>query len=596
VLRILLPLLLATATLAQDVYVPPVPIGVKRDGSKVRQVKSPIAFPDEQKQWIRIRSEHYDVFSNAGDDHTRDIVGNLETLASVLTGTSTRFRSAAVPTTVLIFADRNESEPYFELLLGREKPNATGLYVRHPAGGTMFIDASRRRQPIEKTAMHELVHDLLRQSDQHAPHWIEEGLAEYFSNGEVRNGRFTSGPPIRTHASLVRRGLPITLDEMFAVKAETDAAMAPRFYAQSWATVDWLMRLDRERFFPFLASVESGTAVADALQAHYGKTLRDMENGIRTSANVSHRIELQGVSKDVPAASKVDRASLLFELGRFLSYVAGAEEDTQRHYQEALRVDPRHARTLAAVGRFEEAIAAGLNDPEVHLAYAETLLTTALGPFAGIFEPAAGDVDKFRRARALAERALSLGVNEGAARAALGATYFVEADLTAGIEQLERAHILLPKRNDVALNLYAMLLRTEQRDRADALYAGFFANARDKQVLFAAKNVRLSAETSRANALAKQGRLEEAAKIVRGLAAATDDPVGRRELEQQAASLESVSAVNTHIRMYNDAVALANTGRNRDAMKVLDQLLAVAKDAQVLRDAKKFREELRKRR
>ena len=35
----------------------------------------------------------------------------------------------------------------------------------------------------------------------------------------------------------------------------------------------------------------------------------------------------------------------------------------------------------------EDAIAAGLEDADVHLSYAETLMTTALGPFAGIFEP-----------------------------------------------------------------------------------------------------------------------------------------------------------------------------------------------------------------
>jgi tetratricopeptide (TPR) repeat protein len=594
VLRVLPILLLATVALAQDVYVPPVPIGIRHDG-KVRKAKSPIPFPDERGTWIRIRSAHYDVLSNASEEQTRGIVGDLETLASTLTKTSTRFRSATVPTTVLVFADRKESEPYFELLLGRDNPAATGLYVRHAAGGTMFIDASRRKQRIEKTAMHELVHDLLHQSEPTPPHWLDEGLAEYFSNGEIRDGKIIAGLPIRAHAALVRKSLPLTLERMFAVRPETDESMTPQFYAQSWAAVDWLMRTDRDRFFPFLEDIERGASIADALRTHYGKTLRDMETGIRASATASRQIELTGTPAEVPAPAAFDRATLLFELGRFLSYVAGAEEDSQRHYREALRVDPHHARTLAALGRFDEAIAAGLNDPEVHLAYAETLLTTALGPFAGIFEPADGDTEKFRKARTLAERALALGAGEGSARAALGTTYFVETDLGPGIAQLERAHALLPKRSDVALNLYAMLLRTQQVEKAEALYAEVFANAHDQQVAFAAKNVRVVAETSRANTLAKAGKLDEAAALVRALAAATEDAVGRRELEQQAASLESVAAVNRHISMYNNAIALANTGRNRDAMKVLDELLSVVKDPQVARDAKKFRDELRKR-
>ena len=592
--RLLLPLLLATAAIGQDVYTPPVPIGIKRDG-RVHKAKSPIRFPDESVDWIRIRSDHYNVMSSAPEEDTRDIVGDLETLASVLTKTSSRFSASAQPTTVLVFADRSESNPYFELLLGREKPAATGLYVGHAGGGTMFVDASRRRR-IEKTAMHELVHELLRQSEDVPPLWIEEGLAEYFSNGELRNGRVTAGQPVREHMALLRRSMPIPLQELFTIRAQTDASFTPGFYAESWAAVDWLMRLDHGKFFAFLADLERGKSVAAALQAHYGKTLEDMKGAIANpGARSPFGVELVGERREVPRATHLDRASLLYELGRFLSHVPGAEEDAQRHYQEALRIDPKHARSLAAVGRFEEAIAAGLKDPDVHLSYAETLMTTALGPFAGIFEPAAGDLEKFRKARGLAERALALGADEGGARGALGTTWIVETDVTPGIEHLRRAHSLLPKRADIALNLYAMLLRTGQRAAADALYAEAFANARDKQLVFAAKSVLLVAEANRANALARQGKLDEAALVVRALAAATDDPVGRRELEQQAASLESTANVNRHIVMYNDAVALANTGRAREAAKLLDQLLTMATDVLVVRDARSLREELRKR-
>jgi tetratricopeptide (TPR) repeat protein len=594
--RVLFLLLLTGAAVAQDVYTPPVPIGVQRDG-KVRKARSPIQFPDETATWIRIRSEHYDVMSSATEEETRDIVGDLETLATVLMSTSARFRREGTqPTSVLVFADRKESNPYFELLLGRDKPAATGMYVRYAGGGTMFVDASRRRQRMEKTALHELVHDLLRQGEQVPPLWVEEGLAEYFSNADLRNGRVTAGQPVREHMGFLKRSMPIALEDLFAIPAESEASFTAGFYAESWAAVDWLMRLDHEKFFPFLADLERSMAVADALQKHYGKTLKEMDAAIRNpGSRSSYEVELLGERREVPRPEGLPRAALLYELGRFLSHVAGAEEEAQRHYREALRVDPRHAKSLAAVGNFENAIAAGLDDPDVHLSYAETLLTTALGPFAGIFEPGADDVAKFRKARTLAQRALALKADEGSARAAIGTTYLVETDVSPGIEHLRRAHALLPRRADVALNLYAMLLRTGQRQAADALYAEAFANARDKQLVFAAKNVLLMAETSRANALAKEGRLEEAALIVRALAAATEDATGRRELEQQAAQLEGVANVNKHIRMYNEAIALANTGKNREAVKLLDQLLAVATDALVVRDARKLREEVRKR-
>lgn len=591
--RSLIPLLLATTLAAQDVYVPPVPIGIAREG-KIRKARTPIAFPDERTEWIRVRTQHYDVISSAPEEETRGIVTDLETLVSVLTRISPRFRSGTLATTVLVFAERRESLPYFELMLGRTSPGATGLYVRHGNTGTMFIDASRRRTPIERTAMHELVHDLLRQTEKVPPLWIEEGLAEYFASAEIAAGRVTAGQPIRSHTTLLRRRLAMPLAQMFTVQPETDVALTPMFYAQSWAAVDWLMRLDRDAFFPFLQDVEAGALVEDALRTRYGRTLRDMESGIRT-AGARRLVELEGEPREAPTPRLVDRASVLYELGRFLKHIAGAEGEAQRHFSEALRVDPKHARSLAAVGRFEEAIAAGLNDADVHLSYAETLLTTALGAFAGVFEPSGDDAVQFRKARALAERALALGADEGSARAAIGTTFLVETDLASGIVHLERAHSLLPRRDDVSLNLFAMLLRTGSREKADALYASVFATTADKQVAFAAKNVLLMFEATRANDLAKQGKLEEAAKVVRALAAATVDPHGRRDLEEQAASLESTAAVNRHIHMYNEAITLANAGRNREAVKALDELLRVATDASVVNDARKLRAEVRKR-
>ncbi len=262
-----------------------------------------------------------------------------------------------------------------------------------------------------------------------------------------------------------------------------------------------------------------------------------------------------------------------------------------------MRLEPKLARTLAAVGELEAAVAAAPNDPDVHLLYAETLLTTAIGPFAGIFEPAAGDREKFRKARALAERALALGGDEGLARGILGTTYLVEKNegLTPGIVELERARALIPQRMDFALNLYSMYLRRGDRVKADALFAAAFENARDKQTIFAARNALVVSETTRANALATSGKLDEAAAIIRTLAATMTDPNGRREMEEHAAKLEATSQVNTHILQYNDAITLANRGKNRDAIKLLDELLKVATDSSVIHDATKLRAELKKR-
>jgi hypothetical protein len=591
----LLLLLVPLPALAQDVYVPPVPLGVAREG-KVRRPEQPIPFPSAEGKWIRIRSPRFDVISSASESRTRDVVGDFETLASGVMRANPELAAAATPSTtratVFVFEQRRESQPYFDLLFARENARNTGAYVRHDGGGTMFIDGSRRGR-FERTAMHELVHDLLRRTGVAPPLWLEEGLAEYFANADVRNGRVSAGETIPEHVRLLNQKPLLPASTLFAVAADSEWASSSLFYAQSWAAVHWLMSLDSEAFFRFLRDVSNGTAVEVALQTHYKLTLRDMELALRKPAAVTRLVVLKSESVRASEAETLDRATLLYELGSFLSHVAGAEADVKRHYAEALRVDPDHARTLAATGAYERAIAAGPADPEVHLLYAESLLSTASGVFAGIFTPADGDAAKFRRARALAERALAIGGDEARARGLLGTTYLIESDLAPGIAQLERARALAPERTDFALNLYAMYLRSGTRAKADALFAAAFEHARDKQTIFAARNVLVTAETARANALSEQGKLDEAAEVVRGLAAGTTDPLGRRELEQQATQLSSISAVNREITKYNEAIELTNRGKHRESLALLEELLKTATDAQVIRDATKLRNELR---
>ena len=582
-------LLAVVLALAQDVFVPPVPRGIGREG-KVRTAKKPIPFPRENQKWVRVRSPRFDVLSSANEARTRAIAGELESLAAALTEASPRFEKSRVPTTVFVFGNRRESQPYFELLTGVEGTNVSGLYVRHAGGGAMFIDGSRRK--FERTATHELVHDLMRQGDVVPPLWLEEGLAEYIANAQITKKGVVAGLPIVPHVNLLASTPTRTVEQMLDVKVEAPESTSSYFYAQSWAAVHWLMKTDANAFWPFLHDVERGTAVPAALQTHYNKTLTDLHRGIHGSARQTASVPLAGlVTAGATDVAAVDRPTLLFELGVFLGHVAGAESEVERHYREALRIDPKHARTLAALGEFEAAVAADPTDAEIQLEYAEALLGPAVGDFAGVFAPA--DADRFRKARDLALRAMNLGSDQARALGVLGISYLGDGDFKSGIPALEQARALAPWRMDYAIHLYSMYLRSGDRAKADALFASAFENARDKQVAFAARNVLLDAETERANQLARAGKLEEAAALVRSMAATITDEAARNDLQRQAKEIESVAVVNRHIALYNDAITFSNAGRKKDALQILDELLKVATDPKVVRDAERLRQELR---
>ena len=375
--------------------------------------------------------------------------------------------------------------------------------------------------------------------------------------------------------------------------------------------VDWMMRTDRRAFDAFFRDVDAGVAVDAALRNHYGKSIQEVERLLSryASGRQQFAMTIAVPSTDTFVVSApLDRASLLYELGRFLAGIDDLTAEAERHFREALVANPTHARSIAALGLlrandkrydeatpyFERALAADPNDADIYLDYAEALLRNQIGVFAETEEPDADDVSHFRQARALAEKALEVGggqapspVLQGRALAVVGISYLVESDLAPGIAALEKARALLPGRMDLALHLFAMYRRIGDRAKADPLFA-LLDSARSPQVAYAARTIMMRVEMARVNTLAKQQKLDEAAGVLRGLAAETSDADARDDLVKQAVEIERVAKTNREIEVYNQAIGQVNRGDYAAALKTLNQLLAAATDPSVIRDAKKL--------
>jgi predicted negative regulator of RcsB-dependent stress response len=136
-----------------------------------------------------------------------------------------------------------------------------------------------------------------------------------------------------------------------------------------------------------------------------------------------------------------------------------------------------------------------------------------------------------------------------------------------------------------------MYRRIGNRAKADPLFAQLDA-AHKPQVSFAARAVIVRAELARANAFTHEQRLDEAAAVVRDLAANTPDPDARRDFEKQAAELTRVAAQNRQIDAYNKIIAQVNNGNYHDATKALKEFLTTASDPDIVRDAKKLQKQL----
>jgi tetratricopeptide (TPR) repeat protein len=617
----------ATAGQAQPVdaakppagFVPPVLQGVRGDGV-ARRANGPIPFPDRDERWLVARSRHFVFISSSGERRTRDTAVRLETLAAALARLSPRFSAAAAPTRVIVFSRRRESQPYFDMLLNQAGANVTGVFVTQRSGASMIINDVPGYAAAERTPFHELIHDLIAaRGETRPPLWLEEGLAEYFSNAELRAKSMYAGLPVKAHMETLRLRTLLPLEELFAVQRESNTYNLPSgqavFYAESWAVVDWLIRnsgRSRAEFYAFLSDMERGVAPADALRAHYGKSLDDLRTALVAYARALYvwsgfRMDVSDADTTLTTAP-LDRAGALYELGSFLAGMREMAPEAERHFREALKVNPKHARSLAALAMlraddrrydesaplFEEALAAGPNDTNIILDYAESLLERQVGPMALTGEVSAADASHFRKARELASRALARGGDKARALGDLGITYAVESDsgLAPGIAALEEAHALAPSRTDVALHLFAMYRRTDDRPRADPLFARLDA-LHNPQVAYALRAVILRSGLGKANALVHEQKLAEASAVLRALAAESKGDVDSAlDLQRQADEIERVAEQNREIGLYNQAVHEVNTKNYRVARKMIDDLLSTAHDPDVIADARRLRDQL----
>ena len=448
-----------------------------------------IPFPPAHKPWVRADTAHFIVLSNAGERRTRGIANDFETLAALLQRTSPHFRPPTRRTRVFVFDDRRDVQPYFNAAFG-VPVDANGITVRHSDGGTtMLIDASSRGGST-LTPRHELVHDLLRHNDRAVPLWIEEGLAEYYSNG---------GLPIIEHVSLLRGPYRIPLREMFAVQSNDPRSRAYDFYAMSWAAVATLMRTNAQAFFAMLGELEHGGDTAAALRKHFGITPTRLEGAMRRAGAPVTTLFVNEPNAKMELRA-LDRSELLFELAELLVRVPRGEEEADRHFRASLEARPQKT--------------------AVYIRYAEFLMQ----------QQRAGE------ARFTAEEALMRGGDELRAHAVIALSLAAEKRADA-LPYLLCARRAMPDRADITLALYAAYMEGGARQSADPLFEELMLSPKVND----ARRILLDADIARADALARAGNIGEAARILRELAPKMPGKT-RVQLEAQAVGLERLVA------------------------------------------------------
>lgn len=361
----------------------------------------------QQGQWAEVRSAHFTFAGDVGANELSDLAASLEEFHAVFSQILPReYFNDEQPTTVVVFADDTEYEPFKPLREGQPDTLVAGYFKAAQDLDYITLAALGSREETTSVLFHEYVHSLVKNRYTRAPLWLDEGLAEYYSAYTLANGgrqvRFGESLPRRAQTLRSRQHLPLaallTADRYSPLyNGHSERGI---FYAESWALVHYILS-DRtgarqRQLDEYLRLTGEGQNVEDALRRSFQISATTLEQ------------RLWGYVRTGAYAGQTQTLAALVTRGR--------------------------AATQAR----------SLSEAEAQARLGDLLLRT----------------DRLDQADEYLARALALDANLGAAHASLGLLRLRQGQASAALEELRRATELEPQ-DYLAHYYYAGLLDTE---------------------------------------------------------------------------------------------------------------------------------------
>jgi tetratricopeptide (TPR) repeat protein len=444
--------------------------------------------------WRRVRTENFVVVSNASDAEARRAAQRLEELRAIFA----RLRGAdkfevAIPVTVILFQNDGDYEFFKPTYRGDLRREVAGYFLYNPDINyiTLSLETGRGRDP-HSVLFHEYVHALVRNNYAAAPLWLNEGLAQYYSEFELSKDRrrVGLGRQLTYRLDSLAREEFLPLDTLLSVEASsTHYQQHDRhqvFYAQSWALVHYLLNdatgVRPSQLARYLELLSAGKTAAESFREAFKVDFGQMESELRAyvrAARYSERSET--FAEPVPPAATAESRALTdaevqATLGDLLLR-ADRTEDAEEYLTRALKWDANLAAAHGSLGlmrlkenRLSEARAhlerAVSGEPENYLAhfyYAELLRREGLETELTV----TGYAATTRLIRAELKRVIELAPNFLEAYALLA---LVDIERSPQVDEtfalLNRAVALAPKRQEFNLLLAQLHLRLEAFARA----------------------------------------------------------------------------------------------------------------------------------
>jgi hypothetical protein len=537
-------------------------------------------------EWRRASTPHFVLYAKADRDSVLRLARNLESMAEMLEREGFGVRTAErQPVTMLALPDKKEFQSHLPVR-GGKRAEVAGLAHKLPYGTWIGFAAYDDRGRM--VAHHELLHAIVDAALGNAPLCLNEGLAEFYSTWRAseRGGRY--GEAIPWHQWVVRHEKPFTLDQLFEIGRDTPAYARggdtqTLFYAQSWAVVHYLMRLDgrSKRFRELALAIAEGAPPRRAFAKAYPGEDWDQIPGKLASYVESERIgswEMR-LAEPLAALPVAVRTATDAEVAAHLGMWRVLEKDVEAAPTRALferarasTADPGLA--LAGLGLLEqrerrEAEALRRFRAVAALPGASALALSVAG--GGMLTQAVGEKARDRalasEACTMLERAVALDSTDAVALGWYGRAALASDRLTPrALRALEAAATAMPFDGPVASAWASALSRTGETRRAREVLAthGGLSQNRDMRRATGAA-IDYEAFRDSAGALAKRGEYAALERLLDRTEATRDDEPTLAAVRSLRRQLADAQRQQRWVDRYNEGVRALRASRLLEA-------------------------------
>ena len=556
--------------------------------------------PRENERWMKLELDDYVIYSAARDSVTRDVAQRLQLMRDGLAMMTRLNVHPPQRVTVLLFPNERAFAPYRDAGMGKKMPHIAALFGSAGDAGFILINTDANGG-VDRSVYHELTHCFMRNTVVgELPLWFSEGIAEFYSTFQTYGrDKLRVGTPIGEHLQWLQTRGVVPLDHLFAVDHDSpdysEQNRAGDFYAESWLLVHYLMIGNEARsksLGTFITLLSNHEPPASAVEKAFGIKEAQLETELRhylnqPTMNIREYSPAEKHTYTIVDPTPAPRDAVLLSLGNFLAHSTASEPDAPAFYDAALKANPNNGDVYAAIaaiaqheGKTEQRDAAVAKAVSLRTSDSAAYVTAGFSLL-----DSASSADK-ARAMLMFDQAVALNPRSALAYAGLGAAYSVNHEDQKAVDAYLRSLAIEP-RDDTGYNLVTVYARMGKRELAEQTIAKYIMPKRNARLENEAREALLELDLSHAIEVGQAGKLDEAMAIAHAAQAAAKS----ERMKREATNVIDQIAKHQQVAQVNRAIDLANNGKYRDALAVLDALIPSITNTEILMRTTTLREQ-----